>query len=220
GPTPWPAWLRGEPGDTRRRHVLRSGRRTGERGTAGRTGARRGRRQGSRPTVFGAATGIGPPDRSAAASQSVRTRRRPVRRAPRPAAGLLRCFPRVRSMASGLAPRLRPAHEARLGVRAADPAFADAGRCSRGRRCARGDSPVSPPRHPGRVAVTESVEIADPRTESEPFGWTGFFRTQGLHAVWDYELLRLEAWAARNPPLLLVARSGGEIIAGACVLVC
>ena len=79
---------------------------------------------------------------------------------------------------------------------------------------------MPPPRHPGRVAVTESVEIADPRTESEPFGWTGFFRTQGLHAVWDYELLRLEAWAARNPPLLLVARSGGEIIAGACVLVC
>ncbi|WP_298182281.1 peptidogalycan biosysnthesis protein [Saccharomonospora sp.] len=68
--------------------------------------------------------------------------------------------------------------------------------------------------------MTESVELADPRTEPEPSGWAGFFRAQGLHAVWDYELLRLEAWAARNPPLLLVARSGGEIVAAACVLVC
>ncbi|TLW93145.1 hypothetical protein FFT09_06880 [Saccharomonospora piscinae] len=68
--------------------------------------------------------------------------------------------------------------------------------------------------------MTVSVEIADPRTEPEPHGWSGFRAAGGLPAVWDYDLLALESWAARNPPLLLVVREGARIVAGATVLVC
>ncbi len=68
--------------------------------------------------------------------------------------------------------------------------------------------------------MTESIEIADPRTEPEPFGWSDFRARRRLHAVWDYGLLALEAWAARNPPLLVVVRDGARIVAGAAVLVC
>ncbi|MEY7971614.1 hypothetical protein AB8O38_06380 [Saccharomonospora xinjiangensis] len=68
--------------------------------------------------------------------------------------------------------------------------------------------------------MTVSFEIADPRTEPEPFGWSEFRARRGLHAVWDYDLLALEAWAARNPPLLVVARDGTRIVAAATVLVC
>ncbi|WP_197321943.1 hypothetical protein [Saccharomonospora sp. NB11] len=68
--------------------------------------------------------------------------------------------------------------------------------------------------------MTFSVEIADPRSEPEPHGWTEFRLRRGLPAVWDYALLTLEAWPARNPPLLLVVRHGSRIVAGVSVLVC
>ncbi|MER7114613.1 hypothetical protein ACWGRK_04080 [Saccharomonospora azurea] len=68
--------------------------------------------------------------------------------------------------------------------------------------------------------MTFSVEIADPRTEPEPFGWSEFRRERGLPAVWDYTLLALEAWPARNPPSLVVVRLGSRIVAGLSVLVC
>ncbi|MCR6481353.1 GNAT family N-acetyltransferase [Amycolatopsis sp. OK19-0408] len=60
----------------------------------------------------------------------------------------------------------------------------------------------------------------DPRTDPAPEGWAEFTRTARLHPVWDYALMGFEAWGARNPQQLVVATDGGEIVAGASVLVC
>ncbi|SFW58504.1 GNAT family N-acetyltransferase [Amycolatopsis australiensis] len=60
----------------------------------------------------------------------------------------------------------------------------------------------------------------DPRVDPAPAGWTAFARAARLHPVWDYELMGLEAWGARNPQLLAVAVEGGEIVAAMSVLVC
>jgi hypothetical protein len=65
-----------------------------------------------------------------------------------------------------------------------------------------------------------TIRIADPRTDPEPAGWAAFRRKAALYPVWDYDLMRLEAWLARNPPLLMTAENGGEIIAAMSVLVC
>ncbi|OZM75037.1 hypothetical protein CFN78_02310 [Amycolatopsis antarctica] len=65
------------------------------------------------------------------------------------------------------------------------------------------------------------VEIADPRTDPEPEGWPVFRSRMRLHPVWDYRLLRLEAWTARNPPVLAVVRADdGRVIGGLSVMVC
>jgi hypothetical protein len=64
------------------------------------------------------------------------------------------------------------------------------------------------------------VEIVDPRADTAPAGWADFARRQELHSFWDYEMLRLEAWLARNPPLLAVVRDGREIVGALSVLVC
>jgi hypothetical protein len=63
-------------------------------------------------------------------------------------------------------------------------------------------------------------EFHDPRVDPAPAGWADFFRTARLHPVWDYELLGLEAWGARNPQRIAVATDGGEVVAGMSVLVC
>ena len=63
-------------------------------------------------------------------------------------------------------------------------------------------------------------EFHDPRVDPAPAGWAEFFKAARLHPVWDYELLGLEAWGARNPQQVAVARDGGEVVAALSVLVC
>ncbi|WP_284745164.1 GNAT family N-acetyltransferase [Amycolatopsis sp. RTGN1] len=60
----------------------------------------------------------------------------------------------------------------------------------------------------------------DPRVDPVPVGWAEFARAARLHPVWDYEVMGLEAWGARNPQLLVVAAEGDELVAAASVLVC
>jgi hypothetical protein len=63
-------------------------------------------------------------------------------------------------------------------------------------------------------------EFHDPRADPAPAGWAEFTRTARLHPVWDYQLMGLEAWGARNPQLVVVAVEGDEVVAGISVLVC
>lgn len=65
-----------------------------------------------------------------------------------------------------------------------------------------------------------TVQIVDPRADPAPAGWAAFRQRRGLHPFWDYDLLRLEAWMARNPPLLAVVRDGQEVAGALCALVC
>lgn len=60
----------------------------------------------------------------------------------------------------------------------------------------------------------------DPRVDPAPTGWAAFTRTARLHPVWDYAVMGLEAWGARNPQLLVVASEGDELVAAMSVLVC
>ena len=64
------------------------------------------------------------------------------------------------------------------------------------------------------------VELVDPRTDPEPEGWTAFVAARRLHPVWEFDLLRVESWLARNPALLAVVREGATITAVATALVC
>ncbi|CAM3065434.1 hypothetical protein SAXI111661_16535 [Saccharomonospora xinjiangensis] len=61
------------------------------------------------------------------------------------------------------------------------------------------------------------VEILDPREGQEPGGWAKFRRIVAPQPMWDYGLLRLEAWLSRNPPVLALMREGGRVL-GACVV--
>ncbi|MGB3442094.1 MAG: GNAT family N-acetyltransferase [Actinophytocola sp.] len=65
-----------------------------------------------------------------------------------------------------------------------------------------------------------TVTVHDPRHDPAPSGWSDFAARHHLYPPWDYELLGVEAWLSRNPPLLAVARSGGEIAGAMAVLVC
>jgi hypothetical protein len=65
-----------------------------------------------------------------------------------------------------------------------------------------------------------SVEIVDPRVDAAPAGWAKFARRQELHPFWDYEMLRVEAWLSRNPPLLAVVRDGADVVGALSALVC
>ncbi|MGW4520696.1 GNAT family N-acetyltransferase [Amycolatopsis sp. NPDC004378] len=60
----------------------------------------------------------------------------------------------------------------------------------------------------------------DPRVDPVPAGWAEFRRAARPHPVWDYELMGVEAWGARNPQLLVVAAEGDELVAALSVLVC
>ncbi|WP_037310559.1 hypothetical protein [Amycolatopsis orientalis] len=64
------------------------------------------------------------------------------------------------------------------------------------------------------------VEVLDPRNAAEPEGWRGFLRRSKLWPVWEYEVLRREAWLAKNPAVLAVIRRGGEIAGALTVMVC
>lgn len=64
------------------------------------------------------------------------------------------------------------------------------------------------------------VEIVDPRVDKAPSGWANFARRQELHPFWDYDMLCVEAWLARNPPLLAVIRDAGGVVGALSTLVC
>jgi len=65
--------------------------------------------------------------------------------------------------------------------------------------------------------MSEAVELLDPRVDPEPAGWADFLARERLWAPWDYGLMRLEACAAANPTVLVVAREHGEPVA-ACAM--
>ena len=65
-----------------------------------------------------------------------------------------------------------------------------------------------------------SVEIVDPRVDPAPAGWAEFARRQELHPFWDHEMMRVEGWMSRNPPLLAVLREGAGVVGALSVLVC
>ncbi|MFI9454407.1 hypothetical protein [Amycolatopsis sp. NPDC052450] len=64
------------------------------------------------------------------------------------------------------------------------------------------------------------VEVLDPRSAAEPEGWSGFLRRARLWPVWEYEVLRREAWMAKNPAVLAVLRRNGTIVGAFTVMVC
>ncbi|MFI9454408.1 GNAT family N-acetyltransferase [Amycolatopsis sp. NPDC052450] len=64
------------------------------------------------------------------------------------------------------------------------------------------------------------IGFHDPRTDSVPGGWTEFSRAARLHPVWDYDVMGLDAWTARNPPMLATVTDGAGIVAAFSVLVC
>lgn len=69
-------------------------------------------------------------------------------------------------------------------------------------------------------AVTASrVDVHDPRVDPPPEGWAAF-RARCLPPVWDYELLRREAWLAKNPPVLAVVRRDDRVVGALSVMVC
>lgn len=69
------------------------------------------------------------------------------------------------------------------------------------------------------TTVVSQVDVHDPRTDPRPEGWSGF-RARCLPPVWDYELLRREAWLAKNPPVLAVVRAHGRIVGALAVMIC
>lgn len=71
---------------------------------------------------------------------------------------------------------------------------------------------------PTTTAVSQ-VDVHDPRVDPPPEGWAAF-RARCLPPVWDYELLRREAWLAKNPPVLAVVREGTTIVGALAVMVC
>ncbi len=68
------------------------------------------------------------------------------------------------------------------------------------------------------------VTVHDPRHDPAPPGWSDFVSRHHLYPPWEYDLLTTEAWLSRNPPLLVVARSGphdgDEVIGAMAVMVC
>ena len=65
-----------------------------------------------------------------------------------------------------------------------------------------------------------AVSVLDPRHDPEPSGWREFCRDRQLHPVWDYELMRVEGWLARNPTLLALVRTDDRIVAAFALLAC
>ncbi|WP_037310562.1 GNAT family N-acetyltransferase [Amycolatopsis orientalis] len=64
------------------------------------------------------------------------------------------------------------------------------------------------------------IRLHDPRTDPVPVGWTEFVPAARLHPVWDYEVMGLDGWTARNPPMLVTIADGAGILAALSVLVC
>ena len=69
------------------------------------------------------------------------------------------------------------------------------------------------------AGTVSQVDVHDPRVDPAPDGWAAF-RARVLPPVWDYELLRREAWFAKNPPVLAVVRRGERIAGALTVMVC
>jgi hypothetical protein len=69
------------------------------------------------------------------------------------------------------------------------------------------------------LATASRVDVHDPRVDPVPEGWAAF-RARCLPPVWDYELLRREAWLAKNPPVLAVVRRGARVVGALSVMVC
>jgi hypothetical protein len=69
------------------------------------------------------------------------------------------------------------------------------------------------------AVTTPTVDIHDPRIDPLPDGWTEF-RNRSLPPVWDYELIRREAWLGKNPPVLAVVRRGARVVGALSVMVC
>ncbi len=69
------------------------------------------------------------------------------------------------------------------------------------------------------VTGVSQVDVVDPRVDPPPDGWAAF-RARCLPPVWDYELLRREAWLAKNPPVLAVVREGERVVGALSVMVC
>lgn len=65
-----------------------------------------------------------------------------------------------------------------------------------------------------------TVTLLDPRTDAEPAAWAEFARRLRLPPMWDFALLRLEAWLSGNRPLLALAWRGDEIVAAVTAVVC
>jgi uncharacterized protein len=65
-----------------------------------------------------------------------------------------------------------------------------------------------------------TVTVLDPRRDPAPAGWADFVARHSLLPPWDYDLLAMEAWLSRYPPLLAVARSGAEIVGAMTAMVC
>ncbi|GAA1217844.1 GNAT family N-acetyltransferase [Prauserella alba] len=70
------------------------------------------------------------------------------------------------------------------------------------------------------VRTTAAARICDPRVDPPPGGWAEFADAARPHAVWDPDLLRVEGWLARNPPLLVTVHDTGGIVAALSALVC
>lgn len=68
--------------------------------------------------------------------------------------------------------------------------------------------------------VRGEARICDPRVDPVPDGWADFAGSARPHAVWDPELLRIEAWLARNPPLLVTVHDTDGVVAALSALVC
>ncbi|UOZ08481.1 hypothetical protein [Amycolatopsis sp. WQ 127309] len=69
------------------------------------------------------------------------------------------------------------------------------------------------------ATMVSQVDVVDPRVDPQPDGWAAF-RARCLPPVWDYELLRREAWLAKNPPVLAVVREGERVVGALSVMVC
>lgn len=80
--------------------------------------------------------------------------------------------------------------------------------------------PLAERPRPASTGQRIEVEIVDPRSAPEPSGWAKFRRRAAPWPMWDYELLRLEAWLSRNPPVLAVFREGGRVLGASVAMLC
>ncbi|ANN19588.1 hypothetical protein SD37_30895 [Amycolatopsis orientalis] len=64
------------------------------------------------------------------------------------------------------------------------------------------------------------IRFHDPRADPVAEGWPEFVPAARLHPVWDYEVMGLDGWTARNPPVLVTLADGAGIVAALSVLVC
>ncbi|MCP2254029.1 hypothetical protein LY13_002793 [Prauserella aidingensis] len=71
-----------------------------------------------------------------------------------------------------------------------------------------------------RSDTVVDARVCDPRVDGAPDGWSEFACTAGPHAVWEPELLRIEGWLTRNPPLLVTVHDTDGIVVALSALVC